>query len=132
MPPNNNNRRRGNNRRRNNGPSQGGNQRPQADLPVFSEVPHVRQVVALTGGVMHSVSLPMRPAHLTVRTHVRYHLMSHQKVNIQLRPSPALSRTLDAYQSGWIKVQDWDDVDVTPLVNGDLHVTFESRGFVQA
>lgn len=131
MPPNNNNRRRGNNRRRNNGPNQNGNPRPQTELPTFSVVPHARQVVALTHGVEHTVTMPVRPAHLTIRTHVRFHLMSHQKVNIQFRPSPARSRTLDAYQSGWIKVQDWDDVDVTPLVDGDLHVTFESRGFVQ-
>jgi hypothetical protein len=71
------------------------------------------------------------PAPLAVRTHVRYHVMSHQAFNIRPRPTPAPTRTLPAYQSGWIKVQDWDDVDIVPLIDADFHVTFESRGFVQ-
>jgi len=125
---NNNNRRRRGNRRRGN---PGGGSPPQQQGPTYSVVPHARSAVAITAGTPHTVSMPAQPTHLGVRTHVRYHLMAHQAVNIQIRPSPALSRTLAAYQSGWICVQDWDDVTVTALVNGDLHVTFESRGFVQ-
>jgi len=58
--------------------------------------------------------------------------MMHQAMNIQPRPSPAPSLTRIAYESGWIKVQDWDDVYINALVDGDLHVKFTSRGFVQA
>lgn len=72
------------------------------------------------------------PAPLSVRTHVRYHVSAAQVFNIRPRPAPAPTRTLTTYQSGWIKVQDWEDVSVVPLVEGDVHVNFDSRGFVQA
>jgi len=104
---------------------------PKSDVPPFNVVSHKR--ITLTGTSGEELNVPLAPniSPLAVRTHVRYHIMSHQPVNIRIRPTPFPTRTLAAYQSGWIKVQDWDDVEVFPLVDGDIHVTFESRGFVQ-
>lgn len=76
------------------------------------------------------ITEPNVPPPLSIRTHVRYHVGSHQFFNIKPRPT-GLTLTQVSYQSGWIKVQDWDDFEVHALVDGDIHVTFESRGFVQ-
>jgi len=119
--------RRPNSRRRNN------QQRGSPTGPAYSVIQHEHDVVTLNGGATKTIDLAnnAKPDALAVRTHVRYHVMSHQFVNIRPRPSPALSYTRVAYQSGWIKVEDWDDVVITALVKGDIHIDFESRGFVQ-
>jgi hypothetical protein len=124
---NNNNRGRRNNQR-------GGRrqqQQRQSNAPPFSVIPHTREVRAVTSGNEITIAMPAKPAVLGVRTHIKYHVMSHQPFNIQPRPPPANSRTLSALESGWIKVQDWDDVKIIGLVDSDVHITFSSRGFVQ-
>jgi len=129
-----------NNRRNNNKRSKGGrNAQTTRDnsIPPFSIIPHDPMRIALTAATgttpttPHQMQNEAKPAHLAIRTHVKYHVMMHQAFNIQPRPPPVLSRTQIAYESGWIRVQDWDDVYITPLVSGDLHIKFTSRGFVQ-
>jgi hypothetical protein len=94
------------------------------------EITHPKRRVVLVSMGEHELGMPNNIAPLAVRTHVRYHLASHQ--NFMFRPKPnALMATRDKYQSGWIKVQDWDDVTLAALVDGDIHVEFQSRGFVQ-
>jgi hypothetical protein len=117
-----------NNRNKNKRGPQG---QAKQDVPPFSVVAHKRTTLDGEHGKEINLTIPAVPLPLAVRTHVRYHIFSHQPVNIRIRPTPFPTRTLPAYQSGWIKVADWDDVDILPLLDGDIHVTWESRGFVQ-
>lgn len=76
------------------------------------------------------VPLPAAPRPLDVRTHVKYHLASNDNFMSRARPGHGM-HTAIMRQSGWIRVQDWEDVEVVPLVAGVIHVEFLHRGFVQ-
>lgn len=125
--------RRGRNRPNNNnsGRPQQRQQNTPAPLVPFVEVPSGRTRLDGTSGTAIMVPMPSVPRPLDVRTHVKYHIASHNNFMMRAKPNSNMITGL-ARQSGWIKVQDWDDVEIVPLVDGDIHVEFAHRGFVQA
>lgn len=100
-------------------------------MPPWSIVPDPRVKHTKLAGEKVTITMPDLPTPLAVRMHVSYKILSHANILIRPRPAPAASVVRTEYSSGWIKVQDWDDVDVISMAGGDFHVEFYHRGFVQ-